>query len=103
MKTQRFCISQEDQNKMFFMDAINDVMCTYGQVNWDSLRVISEDFPNKGDVIHEFCEELTGRKFRIHFKWSQENKNACKYELYTVNTLQKWEIIGTDLKVIYHS
>lgn len=101
MDTQRFSLSSEEQNSMLFIDAINDAMSIFGQVDWDTVRIISKDKPNEGDAVYEYSEELTARTFRIHFQWSRTNQNIIQYDLYTKDSRNNWVKIGVDLKTIH--
>lgn len=85
---------------MIFMDVIEDVMKNKGEVNWESVELVSEDSPDVGDVMYTFAEKATEQMYRIFFKRSSVGERGFRYELFKQIKQMSWDKIAVDFKTI---
>lgn len=98
-------IEQIDSTKvklcnMIFMDVINEVMSKKGEVDWESVELVSEDSPEVGDVMYTFAEKSSEKMYRIFFTRSSVGKRGFRYELFEQMQEMSWNKIATDFKFI---
>ena len=85
---------------MIFMDVINEVMSSKGEVDWESVELVSEDTPEVGDVMYCFAEKASEKMYRIFFTRSSVGKRGFQYELFEQIQKMSWKKIVTDFKVL---
>lgn len=86
--------------KMVFMEVIADAMADKGEVDWESVEIVTEDSPDLGDALYLFKEKNTNQAYRIFFKRSSVGKRGFQYELFIQIGKLNWDKIEVDFKAL---
>lgn len=100
MKAEQLDSTKVKLCNMIFMDVIDDVMKNKGEVNWESVELVSEDSPDVGDVMYSFAEKTTEKMYRIFFKRSSVGKRGFDYELFEQIQKMSWKKIAADFVIL---
>lgn len=100
MKTEQIDSTKVKLCNMIFMDVIAEVMDSKGEVDWESVELVSEDSPDVGDVMYTFTEKNLDRTYRIFFKRSSVGKRGFHYELFEQIQKMNWNKVAADFKVL---
>lgn len=100
MKTEQIDSTKVKLCNMIFMDVINEVMSGKGEVDWESVELVSEDSPDVGDVMYRFAEKSSDQIYRIFFKRASVGKRGFRYELFEKVQKMNWKKIEENFKVL---
>lgn len=100
MTTEKIDSTKVKLCNLIFMDVINEVMADKGDVDWETVELVSEDSPEVGDVMYTFNEKCTEQIYRIFFKRASVGKRGFHYELFEQIQKMNWKKIASDFKIL---
>lgn len=98
MNTEKLDSTKVELCNMIFMDVISEVMNDKGDVDWESVELVSENSPDVGDVMYTFAEKTSEQMYRIFFKRSSVGKRGFNYELFEQIEKYNWNKIAENFK-----
>ena len=98
MNTEQIDSTKVQRCNIIFMQAIEEAMQNKGNVNWETVELVSEDSPELGDAMYTFTEADTKQEYRIFFKRSSVGERGFQYELFIKINEMGWEKVAADFK-----
>ena len=83
------------------MEIIDNAMQGRGNVDWESVELISQDSPDIGDAMYEFSDMHTNQQYRIYIKRSSMGERAFHYELFAYIKEKEWRKVVCDVKRLH--
>ncbi len=101
MNTQQIDTTRTRSTRLNYMQIIDNAMHARGNVDWESVELISHDSSDLGDVIYKFSDTHTNQKYRIHIKCSSLGEKTFHYELFAYIKEKEWRKVVVDAKKLH--